>query len=70
MSGIAEVLINMGYVVSGSDMKENDAVKRLKGLGATVFTGHMKENVLGADCVVYSSAVKRDNPEIQEARLL
>ncbi|MEK7313198.1 MAG: UDP-N-acetylmuramate--L-alanine ligase [Deltaproteobacteria bacterium] len=70
MSGIAEVLINMGYAVSGSDMKENDAVKRLKGLGATVFIGHMKENVLGADCVVYSSAVKRDNPELQEARLL
>ena len=70
MSGIAEVLINMGYVVSGSDMKENDAVRRLKGLGAIVFIGHMKENVLGADCVVYSSAVKRDNPELQEARLL
>lgn len=70
MSGIAEVLINMGYAVTGSDMKENDAVKRLKGLGATVFVGHAKENVLGADCVVYSSAVKRDNPELQEARLL
>jgi len=70
MCGIAEVLINMGYVVSGSDMKENDAVRRLKGLGAAVFIGHAKENVLGADCVVYSSAVKRDNPEIQEARLL
>ncbi|MFZ3072799.1 MAG: UDP-N-acetylmuramate--L-alanine ligase [Thermodesulfobacteriota bacterium] len=69
MSGIAEVLINMGYVVSGSDMKENDAVKRLKGLGATVFIGHTKENVHGADCVVYSSAVKRDNPELTEARL-
>src|SRR3972149_10180861 len=70
MSGIAEVLINMGYAVSGSDMKENDAVKRLKALGAAVFIGHMKENVHGADCVVYSSAVKMDNPELREARLL
>ncbi|MBI5561058.1 MAG: UDP-N-acetylmuramate--L-alanine ligase [Deltaproteobacteria bacterium] len=68
MCGIAEVLLNMGYMVEGSDERVNEATRRLSSLGATVHTGHRKENVRGADCVVYSSAVKADNPELDEAR--
>ncbi len=67
MNGIAEVLINMGYRVTGSDLSETDVTRRLKTLGAEIFTGHREENVSGAQCVVYSSAVKRDNPELREA---
>lgn len=67
MNGIAEVLINMGYNVTGSDLAETEVTARLKKLGATIFTGHRKENVAGAHCVVYSSAVKKDNPEVKEA---
>ncbi|MBI5238222.1 MAG: UDP-N-acetylmuramate--L-alanine ligase [Deltaproteobacteria bacterium] len=67
MNGIAEVLINMGYHVTGSDIAENDGVRRLKKLGAAIFIGHRPENVMGADCVVYSSAVRKDNPEVIEA---
>jgi UDP-N-acetylmuramate--alanine ligase len=57
MSGIAEVLINMGYTITGSDMKESATVKRLKELGAKVAIGHSPENVEGAGVVVVSSAV-------------
>lgn len=67
MNGIAEVLINMGYNVTGSDLSETDVTRRLKNLGATIFTGHRAENVTDAHCVVYSSAVKKDNPEVREA---
>src|SRR3989304_1693720 len=67
MNGIAEVIVNMGYKVTGSDLSESETTRRLKGLGVTIFTGHKEENVTGADCVVYSSAVKKDNPEIKEA---
>jgi len=67
MSGIAEVLLNMGYGVSGSDMKESAVTRRLGELGADVRTGHRAENVESADCVVYSSAVSMKNPEIEEA---
>ncbi len=67
MNGIAEVLINMGYDVSGSDLAETEVTARLKKLGATIYTGHRKENVAGVHCVVYSSAVKKDNPEVREA---
>ncbi len=67
MNGIAEVLINMGYNVTGSDLSASDVTRRLAMLGAKVFTGHRKENVAGADCVVYSSAVKKDNPEVVAA---
>ncbi|MFQ5735355.1 MAG: UDP-N-acetylmuramate--L-alanine ligase [Thermodesulfobacteriota bacterium] len=67
MNGIAEVLLNMGYNVTGSDLSETDVTRRLESLGATIFTGHRKENVAGANCVVYSSAVKQDNPEVKEA---
>ena len=68
MSGIAEVLCTLGYQVSGSDSADNAVTRRLAGLGATVFRGHAAANVLGADCVVISSAIKRDNPEWMEAR--
>ena len=68
MSGIAEVLLNLGYAVSGSDLAENAVTRRLKTLGAKVFTGHAPENVAGADAVVISSAVKEDNPEVAAAR--
>ncbi|MBX7115733.1 MAG: UDP-N-acetylmuramate--L-alanine ligase [Myxococcaceae bacterium] len=68
MSGIAEVLLNLGYQVSGSDLKESDVTKRLASLGATVAFGHQPENLVQADVVVISSAVKRDNPEVLTAR--
>ena len=67
MNGIAEVLVNMGYRVTGSDLSKSETTRRLKGLGVVIFKGHKEENVIGADCVVYSSAVKKDNPEIKEA---
>jgi len=68
MSGIAEILVNLGYRVTGSDQKRNDAVERLATLGAKVFIGHRAEHVEGAHVVVYSSAVSRDNVEVQAAR--
>lgn len=68
MSGIAEVLINLGYRVSGSDLKESDTTRRLTGLGALIAFGHRAENLIHADVVVTSSAVKRDNPEVVAAR--
>jgi UDP-N-acetylmuramate--alanine ligase len=64
MSGIAEVLLNMGYAVSGSDLKESDTVKRLRDLGASVSIGHSGENVRGAGVIVTSSAVNDNNPEV------
>lgn len=70
MSGIAEVLLNLGYNVSGSDLKESDTTRRLASLGAKIFIGHSPENIQGADVVVYSSAVKPDNPELLEAKRL
>ena len=68
MSGIAEVLLNLGYEVSGSDLGDNVATRRLKALGARVVQGHASENVLEADAVVTSTAVKGDNPEVVAAR--
>lgn len=68
MSGIAEVLCTLGYRVSGSDVAEGAAVRRLRKLGATVHLGHAAENVHGTDCVVVSSAIGADNPELVEAR--
>jgi UDP-N-acetylmuramate--alanine ligase len=67
MAGIAEVLLNLGYEVQGSDIKANSATKRLESLGATVFIGHAAQNVAGADVVVVSSAVPSDNPELVAA---
>jgi UDP-N-acetylmuramate--alanine ligase len=68
MSGIAELLANLGYVVSGSDAKRSETTARLAGLGVTVFEGHAAEHVGGADVLVYSSAVRPSNPELVEAR--
>src|SRR2546426_10271088 len=68
MSGIAEILLNLGHRVTGSDQKRNDAVERLAELGAKIFIGHQAANVEGAHVVVYSSAVSRDNVEVQVAR--
>src|SRR5438552_3384249 len=68
MSGIAEILLNLGYRVTGSDQKRSDAVERLAELGAKVFIGHQASNVEGAHVVVYSSAVSRDNVEVHAAR--
>jgi UDP-N-acetylmuramate--alanine ligase len=68
MSGIAEVLLNLGYVVSGSDLGSNAATKRLIKLGAKVTRGHAPENVDGADAIVTSTAVQSDNPEVEAAR--
>jgi UDP-N-acetylmuramate--alanine ligase len=70
MSGIAEVLLNLGYRVSGSDLQATDVTRRLAGLGARVHKGHQGARVHGADVAVISSAVKEDNVEVQEARRL
>ena len=68
MSGIAEVLINLGYKVQGSDAAENANVKRLRDKGAVVHIGHNARNLGGAEVVVVSTAIKRDNPELVAAR--
>ena len=68
MAGIAEVLLNLGYAVSGSDLKESAATRRLQALGAKVEYGHDAARVQGVDVVVVSTAVKADNPELQAAR--
>ena len=67
MSGIAELLLNLGYKVSGSDLQTSEITKRLKILGGTIFTGHDAGQISGADVVVTSSAVGRDNPEVLAA---
>jgi len=68
MSGIAEVLLNLGYQVSGSDLKPSETTRRLAGLGGRIETGHDASHVRDADVVVVSAAVRRDNPEVAEAR--
>ena len=68
MSGIAEILLTMGYSVSGSDLRAGPATERLAGLGAVIHVGHAAGNVVGCDVVVTSSAVAKDNPEVVEAR--
>jgi UDP-N-acetylmuramate--alanine ligase len=68
MSGIAEVLLNLGYAVSGSDLKETEITRRLAGLGGRICRGHASSNLGDADVVVVSSAVRRDNPEVAAAR--
>jgi len=68
MSGIAEVLLNMGFRVTGSDLKRSDVTARLEQLGAVVYEGHAAENINGAHVVVRSTAVRDDNPEVREAR--
>ena len=68
MSGIAEVLFNLGYEVSGSDLADSATLRRLKGLGITTYVGHTAENLADVDAVVTSTAVQADNPEILAAR--
>ena len=68
MSGIAEVLLNLGYKISGSDLKSSAVTQRLASLGAQTFEGHDASNITGADVVVTSSAISIDNPEVAEAR--
>ena len=68
MSGIAEVLLNLGYTVSGSDIADSAVVKRLRTLGANVLIGHAAGNIANAGVIVTSSAVKADNPEVIAAK--
>jgi UDP-N-acetylmuramate--alanine ligase len=67
MSGIAEVLLNLGYHISGSDIKETEVTRRLRSLGCEIAYGHRRENLREADVVVTSSAVRKDNPEVEAA---
>jgi UDP-N-acetylmuramate--alanine ligase len=67
MSGIAEVLLNLGYTISGSDIKETEVTRRLQELGCDISYGHRKENLKEADVVVVSSAIRQDNPEVEVA---
>jgi len=69
MSGIAEVLLNLGYIVSGSDLADNVTTQRLRSLGVMVMFGHKAEHIMNADAVVVSTAVAADNPEVVAARL-
>jgi len=68
MSGIAEVLLNLGYKVSGSDLRGSDTTERLAALGGEIYLGHAAENLTNVDVVVTSTAVQEDNPEVAEAR--
>ena len=68
MNGIAEVLLNLGYEISGTDLSKNEATHRLARLGADITIGHKAEKVTGADVVVISSAIKENNVEVEEAR--
>lgn len=68
MSGIADVMLTMGYQVQGSDVADSANVERLRARGVKVFIGHQPENVAGAGTVIISSAIKRDNPEVRAAR--
>jgi len=67
MSGIAELMTNLGYDVTGSDINETEITKHLKTLGAVIYRGHSSKNISDVDMVVYSSAIKMDNPELKEA---
>jgi UDP-N-acetylmuramate--alanine ligase len=68
MSGIAEILRNLGYLISGSDLADTPTLRRLQSLGIQTFVGHAASNVIGADAVVTSTAVQADNPEVIQAR--
>ena len=68
MSGIAEVLLNLGYQISGSDLKETEITRRLQSLGGKIAYGHKSEHIQGAEVIVTSSAVRPDNPEVLAAR--
>ena len=68
MSGIAEILLNLGYIVSGSDLASNAATQRLSSLGIRTFAGHAADNIQGADVLVTSTAIQASNPEVVAAR--
>lgn len=68
MSGIAEVLLNLGYRITGSDLSDSATLRRLAGLGIGTFVGHAAAHIDGADAVVTSTAVQSDNPEVLAAR--
>ncbi|MCY4184536.1 MAG: UDP-N-acetylmuramate--L-alanine ligase [Rhodobacteraceae bacterium] len=70
MSGIAEVLLNLGYSVQGSDINDTKITRRLNSLGARIFLGHFQDNVMGSAAIVVSSAISPDNPELKRAREL
>ena len=70
MSGIAEVLLNLGYKVSGSDLRQSETTERLASIGGEIYIGHARQNLSHVDVVVTSTAVKEDNPEVLEAREL
>ncbi len=67
MSGIAELLLNLGYTVSGSDLRQSDITDRLRSFGGTIYEGHVAEQITGADVVVVSSAIDKSNPEVTAA---
>jgi UDP-N-acetylmuramate--alanine ligase len=67
MSGIAELLLNLGYIVSGSDLKPSEITERLQALGGRIFQGHATAHIAGADVVVVSSAIDEHNPEVEAA---
>lgn len=67
MSGLAEILLNKGYKVSGTDSKDSPILHRLRNLGATIYIGHNKDNITGADLIVYTDAISANNEELQEA---
>ncbi len=68
MSGLATIVKNLGFKVTGSDLHRSDITKRLKRIGIQIRYGHKRYNVVGADVVVYSSAIKQENAEMAEAR--
>src|SRR3990167_8117807 len=68
MSGIASILLRQGYAVSGSDLKESPITLKLAASGARILYGHSRANINGADVVVYSSAIREDNPELSFSR--
>ncbi|HVN97724.1 MAG TPA: UDP-N-acetylmuramate--L-alanine ligase [Syntrophorhabdaceae bacterium] len=70
MSGIAEVLLNLGFKITGSDVRKTDITERLEGLGASIFYGHKEENIVDSDVVVISSAIRPENPEVKKAKEL
>lgn len=70
MSGLAEILLDKGFVVSGSDIKSSHITKKLEANGVKMHIGHYEENIVGADIIVHTSAIKADNPEIAKARVL
>ncbi|MBU3958911.1 MAG: UDP-N-acetylmuramate--L-alanine ligase, partial [Candidatus Omnitrophica bacterium] len=70
MSGIAQLFLRRGIKISGSDLKESKTTDELKRLGAQIFIGHNPKNIAGANLIIYSSAIKTDNPEITRAKRL